>query len=101
MIEECIVQRKSKKIVYIIIDAFVGPMQLDFDMIHWLNDYDIPFKIIANKCDKISKIFIQNDIKNKTAKSFGIDRSNIFAVSAKKRNGFNELQFDIVKFLTS
>ncbi|MDR1926595.1 MAG: ribosome biogenesis GTP-binding protein YihA/YsxC, partial [Endomicrobium sp.] len=38
MIEECIVQRKSKKIVYIIIDAFVGPMQLDFDMIHWLND---------------------------------------------------------------
>ena len=25
MIEECIIQRKSKKVVYIIVDAFVGP----------------------------------------------------------------------------
>jgi GTP-binding protein len=100
MIEECIVQRKNKKVIYIVIDAFVGPTQLDFDMVYWLNDYAIPFKIVMNKCDKLYQSIMQNDmVKSEVAKRFDIDIGNIFTVSAKKCNGFTGLRFDVINFL--
>jgi GTP-binding protein len=100
MIEECIIQRKSKKTVYIIVDALVGPTELDYDMAHWLSDYSVPFKIIANKCDKIPNDITENEIQSKAAECFGIEKSNVFTVSAKKKNGFDKLRLDIVKFLS-
>ncbi|MCA6071868.1 MAG: ribosome biogenesis GTP-binding protein YihA/YsxC, partial [Endomicrobium sp.] len=63
MIEECIIKRKSRKVVYIIVDAFVGPTELDFDMAHWLSDYSVPFKIVANKCDKAPKGITEDEIQ--------------------------------------
>ncbi|MDR1942148.1 MAG: ribosome biogenesis GTP-binding protein YihA/YsxC [Endomicrobium sp.] len=99
MIEECIIRRQSKKTVYIIIDDIVGPAELDFNMAAWLSEYNVPFKIIANKCDKVPKDITEKEIKSKVGECFNIDESNVFAVSAKKRNGFNKLQEDIVKFL--
>ncbi|MDR3071478.1 MAG: ribosome biogenesis GTP-binding protein YihA/YsxC [Endomicrobium sp.] len=101
MMEECIIERESKKVVCIIIDAFVGPTELDFDMAHWLSKYGIPFKIVANKCDKVFKDVAESDIKNKIVECFGIDKSNVFVVSAKKRRGFGKLQIDVVDFLMS
>jgi GTP-binding protein len=99
MIEECIIQRKSKKTVYVIIDAFVGPTGLDFDMACWLKEHKINFKIAVNKCDKLPSSISQEEITNKTAEIFKIESANIFAVSAKQRNGFYKLQLDIIKFL--
>ncbi|MDR0800199.1 MAG: ribosome biogenesis GTP-binding protein YihA/YsxC [Endomicrobium sp.] len=101
MMEECIIKRKSNKAVYIIVDAFVGPTELDFDMAEWLKGYSIPFKIIANKCDKVPRSVPEDEIRNKAAEYFGTDKSNVFAVSAKKRNGFDKLQIDVLKFLNS
>jgi GTP-binding protein len=99
MIEECIVQRKNKKTVYIIIDAFVGPTELDFDMVCWLKEYSVPFKIIANKFDKLPDTITEDKVKTKAAQCFGIDKSLVFTVSAKKKIGFNKLRGDIVRFL--
>jgi GTP-binding protein len=99
MIEECIIQRKSKKRVYIIVDAFVGPTQLDFDMACWISNYGVEFKIIANKFDKVPSGVTETEINIKIAECFNIDKSNVFTVSAKKRNGFDKLRTDIVKFL--
>jgi GTP-binding protein len=99
MIEDCIVFRKSKKKVYMIIDAFVGPTELDFNMVNWLVKYNISFKIIANKCDKLPVYVSQDMVQNKIIECFEIDKSDVFTVSAKKKLGFNRLQTDIVKFL--
>ncbi|MDR3306806.1 MAG: ribosome biogenesis GTP-binding protein YihA/YsxC [Endomicrobium sp.] len=99
MIEDCIILRKNKKRVYIIIDAFVGPTELDFNMADWLDENNIFFKIIANKCDKVPRDISQDEIQNKVVQYFGIDKSNTFAVSAKNKRGFDNLQTDIVKFL--
>ncbi|MDR1926375.1 MAG: ribosome biogenesis GTP-binding protein YihA/YsxC [Endomicrobium sp.] len=98
MIEECIIRRQSKKTVYIVIDAFVGPAELDFNMADWLSGYNVPFKIIANKCDKVPKNITEKEIKSKAGECFNIDESNVFTVSAKKRNGFSKLLEDIVNF---
>jgi GTP-binding protein len=101
MIEECIVLRKSKKRVYVIIDAFIGPTELDINMVYWLDEHSIPFKVVANKCDKLPNGISQDEIQNKVAQYFSIDKYNIFAVSAKNRQGFDSLKFDIMQFLNS
>ncbi|OEG71839.1 hypothetical protein ATZ36_12415 [Candidatus Endomicrobiellum trichonymphae] len=82
-------------------DAFVGPTELDFDMAKWLKEYNISFKIIANKCDKVSKNVPEDEIRSKAAECFGTDKSNVFTVSAKKRSGFSKLKTDILKFFSS
>jgi GTP-binding protein len=99
MIEECIIFRKSKKTVYIVIDAFVGPTELDFSMSYWLKNYNIPFKIITNKYDKLPNVVNEDEVKTKVSQCFEIDKSYVFVVSAKKKIGFSELKNDIVNFL--
>jgi GTP-binding protein len=101
MMKEFIIERKSNKTVYIIVDAFVGPTKLDFDMAKWLKEYNIFFKIIANKCDRIPQNILEDEIRSKAAECFGTDKSNVFTVSAKKRNGFSGLKADILKFFNS
>jgi GTP-binding protein len=98
MIEDCIAHRKTKKSVYIIVDAFVGPTDLDYDMAYWLKDNGINFKIAANKCDKIPEVDMQ-EVENKTAQCFEIVKDDVFAVSAKQKNGIDKLKTDIIKFL--
>ncbi|MCL2144956.1 MAG: ribosome biogenesis GTP-binding protein YihA/YsxC [Endomicrobia bacterium] len=98
MIESCIAERKSKKTVYIIVDAFVGPTDLDHDMAYWLQKNGIPFKIIANKCDKIPQVNMP-EVKNKIAEHFEIDVKNVFAVSARNKKGIDGLRADLEKFL--
>ncbi|AKL98292.1 ribosome biogenesis GTP-binding protein YihA/YsxC [Endomicrobium proavitum] len=98
MIEECIIERESKKTVYIIIDALVGPTELDLNMADWLKDYNVDYKIVANKCDKISQPDL-NEIIKKTAEIFEVGQNFVFAVSAKKNTGIDKFRADIVKFL--
>ncbi|MDR1941584.1 MAG: ribosome biogenesis GTP-binding protein YihA/YsxC [Endomicrobium sp.] len=99
MIEGCILERKSKKTVYIIIDAFVGPTELDFSMAEWLKQYEVPFKIIANKCDKLPSGSDFEEIRLKTIRCFEMKENEVFAVSAKQKNGFEKLRMDIAQFL--
>ncbi|MDR1696469.1 MAG: ribosome biogenesis GTP-binding protein YihA/YsxC [Endomicrobium sp.] len=99
MIEECIARRKSKKTVYIIIDAFTGPSELDFNMAEWLNECKIPFKIVANKCDKLPANVDLSELLEKISMYFEIDKEFVFAVSARKKTGFDKLKADAVKFL--
>jgi len=101
-IEEYLVRRKSRKMVYIIIDACIGPTKLDFNMADWLNKINVPFRIVANKCDKIPQNIAESAVLAKTAECFaGVGKSGIFAVSAKKKNGLGALKADIIKFLNS
>jgi GTP-binding protein len=99
MIQDCIIFRKSKKIVYIIVDAFVGPTELDFNMADWLNEHNIHFKVIVNKCDRLPGDISQDKIQDKIAQYFDIDKSDTFVVSAKNKQRFDKLKTDVVKFL--
>jgi len=99
MIENCIAARKTKKTAYIIIDAFVGPTELDLDMAFWLKNNGVDFKVVANKCDKLPASVALDEVCEKAAYIFDIEKEKIFAVSAKKRNGFEKLKADIIKNL--
>jgi GTP-binding protein len=99
MIEEYINLRPVKKQVYIIIDAFVGPTELDYSMAGWLAENNIAFKIIANKCDKVPNCDAQK-VKQVLAKNFNSAENAIFPVSAKKAAGIAALAQDICSFLS-
>ena len=97
MIEDCI-QRPGKKTVFVIIDALVGPTELDCNMVEWLQDLNVGYKIIANKCDKLPAA-VSGEAQVKTAEFFNIDKSCVYAVSAKKKYGFDKLKSDIETLL--
>jgi GTP-binding protein len=99
MIENCIAQRKSRKTVYIIIDAYVGPTELDFDMAFWLEENGAEYKVVANKCDKLPSEVSLVQVCQKAAELFNIKEDEVFAVSAKQKNGFEKLKADIAGFL--
>ncbi len=99
MIESLITERISKKTVYIIVDSFVGPTEPDLNMADWLKEYKVQFKIVANKSDKLPKEIDLSQVQNKLAEIFDINDSFVFVVSAKKKNGFDKLKTDIIKFL--
>ena len=98
MVENCIAARKTDKTVYIIVDAFVGPTVLDYDMAYWLKDKGIRFKIVANKCDKIPDADM-DAVENKVAQYFGTDKKDVFALSARRNKGIERLKTDIAGFL--
>ena len=99
MIEDCILERKSRKTVYVIIDAFVGPTELDENMAAWLRESSVNFKIVANKCDKLPSQITPDQLRAKAADFFGIKESDVFAVSAKKNFGMDKLRNDVIKNL--
>lgn len=53
-----------KKLVFVLLDIRRVPSDEDLDMLHWLDHYNTPFKIIFTKMDKVS-----NNEKFKALKS--------------------------------
>jgi GTP-binding protein len=55
MVRDYIWQAQQLKLVMLVIDARLGPTDLDRDMMAYLESGKIPFTIIANKIDKLSR----------------------------------------------
>ena len=74
---------KSKNLccVFVLVDIRHEPSEKDLMMIKYLYATNIPFKIIATKCDKLSKNQINNKIKI-IAKNLKITENDIICVSA-------------------
>lgn len=98
MIETYITSRKTLKMIYILIDSFVGPTELDFMMMDWVRKLNIPFKIISNKTDKVSNLNLDL-LKCKMSEVCNISKDDIYCVSAKKQMGFGKLINDIGNLL--
>jgi GTP-binding protein EngB required for normal cell division len=49
MIEEYITGRKNIKVLYILIDGLVGPMDLDIVMVEWVKFWVLNFKLLSIK----------------------------------------------------
>jgi len=98
MIEGYISSRKTLKTVYILIDSYVGPTDLDIMMIQWLSSLNVNFKIVANKTDKVANLNLK-ELKCKISDSLNVDIKNIFCVSAKSLAGIGNLINDIGNML--
>jgi len=98
MIETYITSRKTLKMIYILIDSFVGPTELDFVMMDWVRNLNKPFKIISNKTDKVNNLNLEK-LKDTICETCEVEKEDVYCVSAKKQTGFGTLINDIGNLL--
>jgi len=98
MIEGYITGRKNLKVLYILIDGLVGPMDLDIVMVEWIKSLNIKFKIIVNKTDRISNLNLEK-LKSDIADSLQISKDLIYCVSAKTKAGIGNITGDVGNLL--
>lgn len=98
MIEGYLLQRRNLRMVYVLVDAEVGPTKLDLQMFQWLQSTDIPFRIVATKADQV-KPSRQLAQRRDLAASLGLQPGDIAWVSAAKGTGIQELRREVAELL--
>jgi GTP-binding protein len=91
MIEGYLTGRPNLRAVFVLIDAKVGPTELDRQMLDWLQHQGILPCVVANKTDKVP----QPDAparRAEVAHALGMRPEDIFWVSAAKGTGIAELE---------
>jgi len=79
-------QRSSNlKMVFVLVDIRITPSDLDKQMLEYLYYYNIPFKVIATKTDKIGKTKINAQVQM-LAGELGLGTADIIPVSASEKN---------------
>ena len=78
-----------------IVDARHKPTGDDVTMSEWFKSSGMPFVVVANKCDKLSKSAVEPNIALIREKLALPDETKIIAFSAEKGTGRGELLSDI------
>lgn len=81
---------KRRKLVFVLLDIRRVPTAEDIDMLKWLDHFDIPFKIIFTKMDKVSnneKFKCLKDIRTKLE----FHNEDVFFHSSLKDTGREEI----------
>lgn len=98
IIESYLKDRQTLQMVYVIVDAAVGPTKLDRMMTDWLHHYGFPFCIVVNKFDKIG--VPRRDVRKKEiVQALGLADRPVFWVSTTKKLGLVDLQNNVALHL--
>ena len=98
MIEPYLIDNPQLKCVCMLVDSRFEPTAQDKQMLKFLNYYQIPFIIIATKCDKFGKSQIKPQMQ-KIANYLGVGKDNVFASSGEKMIGRYEILNKLDQFL--
>jgi GTP-binding protein len=98
MIEGYLEGRPALQMVFVLVDAEVGPTKLDAQMVEWLQEKALPHRIVANKADKV-KSSRQLIRRREVAAVFGLEAENIAWVSSAKNTGVQELRREVTELL--
>lgn len=99
ILERYLLENNDLKLVILLLDSRHNPSELDKVMINFLYSNQIPFIVIATKCDKLPKSKIKNNIST-LAKEIKIPVGNIFAHSSENSFGREQILDYIENFLT-
>ena len=99
MIEPYLIDNPQLKCVCMLVDSRFEPTEQDKQMMTFLNYYQIPFIIIATKCDKFGKSQIKPQML-KIANALGVGKDNVFASSSEKQIGRLEILQKLDQFLS-
>lgn len=90
LIEPYLIENDALKCVCVLVDSRHDPTEQDKQMVNFLSYYNIPFVIIATKCDKHTKSGLKPAlIKIANAMSVGV--GNVYGVSSQTRLGKDAL----------
>ena len=84
--------------VFVLVDAEVGPTPLDHQMIEWLQSIEQPYRIVATKADRVksSRSLAQ---RRDVAVELGLLTEDIAWVSSAKGTGIPELRKEVAALL--
>ena len=100
MIENYLLSRDNLRMVFIIVDANVGPTKLDRQMVTWLQSNSVPIRIVANKSDKIGSSKL-NERLQFVANELEIAPEKVFLISALKGIGIKQLAAEVCTCLSA
>ena len=89
---------KNLKCVFVLVDVRHEPTDKDLLMIKYLYANNIAFKVVATKCDKLSKAQINKNLKI-ISKYLKITENNIICTSSTERTNINEICNAISNFI--
>ncbi|MBF0619348.1 MAG: YihA family ribosome biogenesis GTP-binding protein [Candidatus Omnitrophica bacterium] len=98
MIEGYLNTQKNIGMVFVVVDAVVGPTVLDRSMIEWLMHDGFPFSVIVNKIDKVKSSVLEAR-KKEIASGLARYTGDLFWVSSKENIGIKALQQRIAQLL--
>lgn len=98
MIEKYLTSRNNLCMVFVLMDAVVGPTKLDLSMISWLIHYARPFSIIVNKIDKFGPVKMAIR-KKEIADQLAFTAVDIFWISSKKSIAIEPLRQVVARLL--
>lgn len=90
LIEKYLVESKSLRVVFVLVDCRHEPTELDHLMLEFLKSYQIPFIVVATKVDKIAKSKVSQAC-NVIAKQLALRKEMIFPYSAQTSFGKEQL----------
>ncbi|MFI5348536.1 MAG: ribosome biogenesis GTP-binding protein YihA/YsxC [Elusimicrobiota bacterium] len=93
MIEGYLTQRPGLRMIFVLIDAKVGPTELDKRMVVWLQAARLPWRAVATKADQVksSKAAAQ---RRDSARVLGLLPEQLAWVSVPERLGIKELRIE-------
>lgn len=98
LIEPYLINNENLKCVCALVDVRHDPTEQDKQMINYLYYYQIPFIIVATKCDKLAKSKVKPAL-NKLASQLKVGVQNVYGVSNETQIGKNELLEKFEQFL--
>ena len=98
MIEGYLTGRPTLRMVYVLVDAEVGPTKLDHQTIDWLRDKGLPCRVVATKADQV-KPSRQLAQRRDVAAVLGLQTNDIAWVSAAKGTGIADLRKEVAAML--
>jgi len=99
MINDYMIEREQLHHAVCLVDANVGPTDLDLQTIDWMRHIELDFTIVGTKIDKI-KSGQRSKRQKKAAEKLRVRSGDIYWVSADKGTGIAELRAVIANLLT-
>lgn len=98
MIEGYLAARPTLRMVFVLVDAEVGPTKLDHQMTAWLRAAGLPYRIVATKADRVkpSRALAQ---RREVAAALGLQPADVAWASADKGTGIPELRREVAALL--
>ena len=90
LIEPYLLNNSQLKCVLALVDARHDPTAEDAQMITFLHYYQIPFLIVATKCDKLPKSKVKPTLTH-LANVLKVGTNNVYGISSETRYGKTEL----------
>lgn len=98
MVEGYLLGRPALRMVFVLVDAEVGPTRLDLQMLEWLRHKRMPHRVVAAKADQVKPGRLHARRRD-VAAALGLAADEVAWVSSSKGKGIQELRGEIAALL--